>query len=87
MAERPQPYAHLDRDDVWRGVGLLAARAAEHGVHVSTLAYAWVLSDPRVTAMLVGPRRPGQLDSAGAALDLHLADDQRADLAGCFSPA
>jgi aryl-alcohol dehydrogenase-like predicted oxidoreductase len=84
MAERPGPYAHLDREDVWRGIERLTARAGEYGVHVSTLAYAWVLSDPRVTAILVGPRRAEQLDSAVAALELRLSEAERDELAGYF---
>jgi aryl-alcohol dehydrogenase-like predicted oxidoreductase len=87
MAERPGPYAHLDRDEVWQGIERLRRRADGFGVPLSTLAFAWVLSDPRVSAMLVGPRTPEQLDSAVAAVDLDLSASDRIELAACFSLA
>jgi aryl-alcohol dehydrogenase-like predicted oxidoreductase len=84
MALRPEPYTHLDRDTVWSGLETLAARAAEHGVDIATLALAWLLSDPRVTAVIVGPRRPEHLDPAVRALDLRLSQEERAELASLF---
>jgi aryl-alcohol dehydrogenase-like predicted oxidoreductase len=84
MAQRPGPYRSYERDGVWRGIEQLRARAADHGVPVATLAYAWVLSDPRVTAILIGPRRPDQVDAAVAALDLRLDQEERAELASFF---
>ena len=51
---------------------------------MATLAYAWVLSDPQVTAILIGPRRPDQVDAAVAALELRLSQDERAELASFF---
>ncbi len=84
MAERPEPYRGYERDDVWRGIERLRARAVQHGVPMATLAYAWVLSDPRVTAILIGPRRPDQVDAAVAALELRLSQDERAELASFF---
>jgi aryl-alcohol dehydrogenase-like predicted oxidoreductase len=48
------------------------------------LALAWVISDPRVTAVLVGPRDPSQLDAPVAALELALTADERLELATLF---
>jgi aryl-alcohol dehydrogenase-like predicted oxidoreductase len=84
MAERPGPYRGYERDGVWRGIERLRGRAAERGVPMATLAYAWVLSDPRVTAILIGPRRPEQVDAAVAALELRLSEDERTELASFF---
>jgi aryl-alcohol dehydrogenase-like predicted oxidoreductase len=84
MAERPGPYRGYERDGVWRGIERLRERAADRGVPVATLAYAWVLSDPRVTAILIGPRRPDQVDAAVEALELRLSQDERAELAAPF---
>ena len=44
------------------------------------LAIAWVLSDPRVTALVVGPRNPKQLDSALEGLVLRLSPAERDEL-------
>jgi aryl-alcohol dehydrogenase-like predicted oxidoreductase len=48
------------------------------------LAIAWVLGHPQVTAVVVGPRRPEQLESALAATELELTQAERAELAGLF---
>ncbi len=87
MTMRPEPYAHLDREEVWAALEAFAARAAGYGVDPATLALAWLLSDPRVTAVVVGPRRPEHLDPAVRALELRLSADERADLAALFPGA
>jgi diketogulonate reductase-like aldo/keto reductase len=55
--------------------------AFECGTSVSTLALAWVLADPVVTAIVVGPRQPAQLRPAIDAVDFALTAAQRAELA------
>jgi aryl-alcohol dehydrogenase-like predicted oxidoreductase len=84
MTRRPEPYAHLDTEAVYRGVDRLEAEAARRGVHVAVLALAWVLSHPLVTAAIVGPRTPAHLGVVRDALELHLGADERAELAGLF---
>jgi len=84
MTMRPEPYLHLDDEGVYRGLDGLAAAASERGVDKSTLALAWLLADPRVTAVVVGPRRPEHLAPARAALDLALAPAERDELASLF---
>jgi aryl-alcohol dehydrogenase-like predicted oxidoreductase len=49
------------------------------------LATAWVLGDPRVTALVIGPRNPRQLETALEALELRLAPDERDELAELFA--
>jgi len=44
-----------------------------------------VLSDPRVTALVVGPRNPRQLDSALEGLALLLSPVERDELAELFA--
>ncbi len=85
MTMRPEPYAHLDRKEVWRGLDELRRGAEARGVDMPTLAYAWLLSDPRVTAVVVGPRRPEHLEPAIRALELELDEAERTELAGLFS--
>jgi aryl-alcohol dehydrogenase-like predicted oxidoreductase len=85
MSLRPEPYAHLDSESVYRGIERLEAEAARRGVEMATLALAWVLSHPLVTGAVVGPRRPSQLAVVRAALELRLGDDEREELAGLFA--
>jgi aryl-alcohol dehydrogenase-like predicted oxidoreductase len=85
MTQRPEPYADLVTERTFRGLERFQAAAAERGVEPATLAVAWVLSHPQVTAVVVGPRRPEHLDHALAALELPLAPDERDELAELFA--
>ncbi len=49
-----------------------------------TLAFAWLLSNPDVAAVVTGARRPEHLDPAFAARDLQLSPDERDQLASLF---
>jgi aryl-alcohol dehydrogenase-like predicted oxidoreductase len=84
MALRPEPYEELANDRTFDALDSFGAAAAERGVEPAALAIAWVLSDPRVTAVVVGPRRVEQLGPALAALDLRLASAERDELAELF---
>jgi aryl-alcohol dehydrogenase-like predicted oxidoreductase len=69
MTLRPEPYEHLlDDDAVWAGLDGLAEVARDRGTTQAELALAWLLSEPRVSAVVVGPNRPEQLEPALAAL-------------------
>jgi aryl-alcohol dehydrogenase-like predicted oxidoreductase len=54
------------------------ALAAEHGWHPATLAVAWVMSRPGVTAPILGATRVEQLEPALAAAERALPDELRA---------
>ena len=84
MTTRPEPYLHLDNEAVYSGLDRLAAAASERDVDIATLAFAWLLADPRITAVVVGPRRPEQLAPARAALDLEFTPAERDELASLF---
>jgi aryl-alcohol dehydrogenase-like predicted oxidoreductase len=58
----------------------LQALAEEAGVPLTTLAVAWVLANPIVTAPLLGASRPEQLDETLAAADYRLEADLKARL-------
>jgi aryl-alcohol dehydrogenase-like predicted oxidoreductase len=68
MTMRPEPYEHLRTDAVFDLLEGLQREADEQGTTMAALAIAWLLENPRVTAVIVGPRRPGQLEPALAAL-------------------
>ncbi len=56
----------------------VAAVATERGVSPARIALAWLLSQPIVTAPIVGVTRTEQLDDAVASLDIELTDDELA---------
>ena len=85
MTLRPNPYADLVNEETFRGLEAFAAAAADLGVEPATLAVAWVLGHPQVTAVVVGPRRPEQLATAIAATELELTSGERDELAGLFA--
>jgi aryl-alcohol dehydrogenase-like predicted oxidoreductase len=85
MTLRPDPYTDLVDDRTFRALDDFAAAAADRGVEPATLAVAWVLAHPQVTAVVVGPRRPEQLASAIAATELELTAAERDELAGLFA--
>ena len=85
MTLRPDPYADLVNEETFAGLEAFAAAAADLGVEPATLAVAWVLGNPQVTAVVVGPRRPEQLATAVAATELELTPGQRDELAGLFA--
>jgi len=85
MTLRPDPYADLVNEQTFDGLEAFAAAAAELGVEPATLAVAWVLGHPQVTAVVVGPRRPEQLATAVAATGLELSASERDELAGLFA--
>jgi aryl-alcohol dehydrogenase-like predicted oxidoreductase len=61
MTMRPEPYEHLRTDAVFDELEALERQAAERGVAIATLAIEFLLRDPRITGVIVGPRRPGHL--------------------------
>jgi len=78
MTLRPEPYEHLRTDETFDRLERLEAMGDP-----ATLALAWLLSDPRVTAIVVGPRRPEQLAPALNAAPLD--PGQRTELSELFS--
>jgi aryl-alcohol dehydrogenase-like predicted oxidoreductase len=61
-------------------VSALVQLAADNGIAPATLALAWVLAHPAVTAPLVGASRPEQLKASIAAVDLTLDPTLKAHL-------
>ncbi|HVS86118.1 MAG TPA: aldo/keto reductase [Gaiellaceae bacterium] len=79
MTLRSEPYEHLRTDAVYDGLERLTALG-----DAAELAFAWLLSEPRVSAVVVGPRRPEHLAPALAALARPLSADERDELAALF---
>jgi aryl-alcohol dehydrogenase-like predicted oxidoreductase len=51
---------------------------------MAALAIAWVLSHPRTTAVILGPRRPEHLEPGEEALSVRLSEEERLELAALF---
>jgi aryl-alcohol dehydrogenase-like predicted oxidoreductase len=81
LATRPGPYEHLLTAETFEGLERFKAAAAERGISPATLAIAWLLAQPAVTAVVVGPRRVEHLVSATAALDVGLSRAEANELA------
>ena len=67
-------------DHVFDTVDALTRLADAAGLPMATMAVAWVLRHPAVTAPIVGASRPEQLDDTIAAVDVTLDDDLAAEL-------
>jgi aryl-alcohol dehydrogenase-like predicted oxidoreductase len=80
MALRPPEFPGMSMTSLLAGVDELASAADAYGVPLATLALAWVLTDPGVSALLVAPRTPDQLKTVCGALDVQLTAAQRAEL-------
>ncbi len=85
MSMRPEPYAHLRTDRTFEALDRFAEAAARRGADTATLAIAWLLAQPLVTAVIVGPRRPEHLEPALRALDLQLSQTEVGELAALFA--
>jgi len=84
MAMRPEPYEHFRDDRIFDALEALERLAVTSGTTTAALALAWLLANPQVTAVVVGPRRPEHLEPALAALD---ADIHRETIERLFEPA
>jgi aryl-alcohol dehydrogenase-like predicted oxidoreductase len=84
MTQRPGPYLHLDDDRVYDGLGRLSDVASRRDVSMTGLALAWLLAQPQVDGVVVGPRRPEQLEPAREALALELDPEEAKTIAEVF---
>jgi aryl-alcohol dehydrogenase-like predicted oxidoreductase len=80
MTMRPEPYLHLDDERVYRGIERLGERGER-----AVLALSWVISNPFLSAAVVGPRRPEHLEPALAARELDLSPSERDEIASFFA--
>jgi aryl-alcohol dehydrogenase (NADP+) len=75
-------YSDGDADIVQAVLDVASAR----GVAAASVALAWVMRHPAVTAPIVGASKPGHLDDALAALDVNLTDDEVTRLEAAYTP-
>ena len=84
MALRPGAYSEFENGATYDAVDRFLDAARERDMPPAALAIAWTLSHPSVTAAVIGPRRPAQLQSLLPAVDLQLDESERAELAELF---
>jgi aryl-alcohol dehydrogenase-like predicted oxidoreductase len=82
MTMRPEPYRHLEDERVYAGLGELKRLAADRGVSTAGLALAWALGG--ADSIVVGPRRPEQLEPVHEALLLELSRAERKQVGSLF---
>ena len=70
----------VDKDRAWAAIDSLRPIAEAHGCSPARVALAWLLSRPAVTSVIIGAKRPDQLDDNLAAMDLQLSEDELASL-------
>jgi aryl-alcohol dehydrogenase-like predicted oxidoreductase len=76
-----QNYIKRYADDMYYEIAeRFTAYAREKGHHPATLAVAWVMSHPAITAPIIGARNIEQLEDSLAAADLTLDPDWRAEV-------
>ena len=80
MTLRPDPYLHLRDEHVFRALDRLAEVARSHDASMAGVALAWLAADPRVSQIVVGPRRPDHLEPIREALRIELSAAERDDL-------
>lgn len=85
MTLRPEPYEEIARERTFDGLEALEAAARERGTDPATLALAWVVDHPLVTAAVVGPRRAEHLDPTRGAFEQRLSEAERDELGALFS--
>jgi aryl-alcohol dehydrogenase-like predicted oxidoreductase len=58
----------------------LTTHAQERGLHPASLAVAWVMSHPALTAPIIGARNVQQLEASLGALDVPMTPEWRAEI-------
>jgi aryl-alcohol dehydrogenase-like predicted oxidoreductase len=84
MTMRPGPYEHLRSPKTFTALDRLAEIAQRRGVDSATLAIAWLMAQPWVTAVVVGPRRAEHLEPALGALEQPLSKADADELGALF---
>jgi aryl-alcohol dehydrogenase-like predicted oxidoreductase len=80
LASWPAMFADTSGARTFAVVSRLGEIADGYGLPLATLALAWALADPAMTALVIGPRTPAQLRTMCDALNVRLTERDRAEL-------
>jgi aryl-alcohol dehydrogenase-like predicted oxidoreductase len=85
MTQRPEPYRDFIADRTFAVLGALESMAARRGTSMAGLALGWLLSDQRVTQIVIGPGRPAHLAPVREAIRQPVTDSERAEIEGILA--
>lgn len=85
MTQRPEGYAAYADDRVFDALETFEHEARARGVSMAGLAIGWLLAQPDISSVVVGPGRPEQLDSVGEAFSLQLSPAEAGHLTEVFT--
>ena len=80
LVDNPMYETRYGVSDYYRIADSFVAHARERGVDPASLAVAWVMSHPAITAPIIGARNLEQLNGSLAALDVPMAPEWRAEI-------
>lgn len=81
MTLRPEPYLRFWNQQTFDGLDRFKAEARQRELSPAGLALAWVMSNPFVTAPIVGPRKSEHFQPVQEALNTKLRVDERDQIA------
>ncbi len=64
----------VDKERTWKILDVIAPIASAHSCSAARVSLAWLLTKPFVTSVIIGAKRPDQLEDNLAAVDLKLSD-------------
>jgi aryl-alcohol dehydrogenase-like predicted oxidoreductase len=70
----------VDKERAWKILDVIAPIAKAHDCSAARVSLAWLLAKPVVTSVIIGAKRPDQLEDNLAAVDLHLSEDEMRQL-------
>ncbi|MGH2842899.1 MAG: aldo/keto reductase [Solirubrobacteraceae bacterium] len=85
MTQRPEPYFELTTERTFTALDALDRFARAREVSMAGAAIAWLLADPRITQIVVGPGRPEHLAPVAEALAHPFSRADRDALTGAFA--
>jgi aryl-alcohol dehydrogenase-like predicted oxidoreductase len=85
MTQRPEPYERFVNDSIFDALETLERMARAHGVSMAGMSLAWLLGEPRLDAVVVGPTRPEHLEPVREALAHPLDAATRDELSRVFA--
>jgi aryl-alcohol dehydrogenase-like predicted oxidoreductase len=66
----------VDKERTWKILDAIKPIAEAHGCSAARISLAWLLSKPFVTSVIIGAKRPDQLQDNLAAVDLKLSEEE-----------
>ena len=80
LVENPMHRTRYSNPAYYKIAQRLTTHAREHGLHPATLAVAWVMSHPAITAPIIGARNVEQLEASLAAAEVPMTPEWRAEI-------